>query len=181
MATPPLDLLYGTGAAVSFSEKSSLTALFPGAVTHVTEAGGTNGVYAEVRWTDTAASEAPIASAVLYLGPKRIHYAGLTVSPGYKAKGVTTHFVLALLSLYASWGVEILTAQPQTPRAEYLLALIGFHEVEREGVSFFASRVGVTDRMAEYREWVVAGRPAASEPVWHKFLREHPLAGLELY
>jgi GNAT superfamily N-acetyltransferase len=177
-----LDHLYRPGAAVGFAERTDLTALFSGARAQVTESeSGTDLVRVETTWADSSHADYTIAICRIDFRALRAHYLDLIVAPAYAGKGIYRTLILQYQDWYEALGFQILTAAPSSPRAQYLLALGGFHCQEWDGDAWFAMKLGVPDRVAEYAAWLRDGRKSNSEPAWHRELREHEVPGGELY
>jgi hypothetical protein len=170
-----LDELYGTGASAAFARAADMGSLFAGSTLQVHEAPEPASVNLLSTWRTEAGELIGTCEQRCY--EKRIHYAELSVQSAYAGRGIYRSLIVATTPLYERSGVEVLTASPLSPRAEYLLALGGFHWVNWAGERWFGAPLGEGSRMRCYREWVQAGRPPAGEPEWHRVLREAPVEG----
>lgn len=173
-----LSELYGEGADEEFRKAVSMPELFPESTVNITSSTKVNhSVHVETFWSNP---EGQFGYSIQDFYPLRVHYTTLRLIETSQNKGFYKAQILKAPLLYHKWGIRAMTAYPHGPHQEWLLALGGFQWQEWLGILWFAVRLDITSRMAEYREWIKAGEPEASEPLWHKELREMPVPDAEL-
>jgi hypothetical protein len=169
-----LDALYGSGTAAAFAARADLSGTFPNVASAVTEATCNDGaVHVEVTWTLKAVQ---VAACKLDFRARSVTYTSLAVVAALQGKGLYGALILKHPAWMTTLGVLSLRATPATPRSEYLLALGGFHWQTLDGERIFAA-LTAGGRMGEYRAWLAAGQPPASEPAWHAELIANPVGG----
>jgi GNAT superfamily N-acetyltransferase len=143
-----------------------------GAVATVTQANEPGFVHVETTWRK---GQEEVAICKIDCFANYVIYTCLFVAEPYRGKGIYQRFILNYFRWYQSIGVKTLFATPQNERSEYLLALGGFRWIEIEGREHFAVRDSEESRMEMYLIWLEEGHPEATEPQWHKELRERPI------
>lgn len=103
----------------------------------------------------------------------------LSVEPDYMGRGIYRETVCAQSALLAELGITALVAEPADERAEYLLALGGFHWQDFEGERRFCTKA-IGDRAQDYREWIGGGR-RVREPAWHARLVANSMPSAKVY
>lgn len=171
-----LDELYSPGAASAVCAALDLTSILPWSVFDFFEEPVGGGVGTRATYS-VGGEEA--AMLTIQWCPTFAFYS-LSVEPNWRGKGIYRQTVCAQSALLAHLGVEALVAIPADERAEYLLALGGFHWQDLDGERKFCT-LAVGDRAQEYREWVAAGRPEEAEPTWHAQLAAKPVFGVAVY
>ncbi len=171
-----LDALFGTGTAAAFATKLDISTAVPGAsvtVSESTEVSKYESVGVEAVWTLDGEE---VAKLMIEAHKHWANYTLLNVQPAFRGKGIYQALILQQPQWWASLGVPALVASPRDPRAEYILALGGFHRQELRGYPRFAALTS-GDRMEEYAAWLTAGRPEETQPVWHAELAANPVPG----